>query len=288
MTDSFEWNNVEDPHFGLKIISIHSLKVHMISMLSESIQRKMKILIGYLAIYDSRNTKQASFSLSFFNLATKMNKDDILKKRREEQKKAKREESKQRQPVKSNTGKKTKTPTTTQKSVGANKAKRGAKVNARRGISTTEKATKMEVEKEIGRQQRGGKGNNTTRRNQNKQTSGSSGRTVADRKMKAKNVAGTKQNHPKQAGQKTVAAAAPPPPPQKAVKAALNAMKEVGYNVPKGVKMVVSFVSGQSGGNQNKGPSPKKSGNQQRDKGKQQNQKQNQSKSNNNNKRGRR
>ena len=188
--------------------------------------------------------------------------------------------------MKSNTGKNTKTPTTTQKSVGANKAKRGAKVNARRGISTTEKATKMEVEKEVGRQQRGGKGSNTTRRNQNKPTPGTSGRTVADRKMKAKNVAGTKQNHSKQEGQKTAIPAAAPPP-QKAVKAALNAMKEVGYNIPKGMKMVVSFVSGQSSGNQNKGPSPKKSGNQQREKGKQQNQNQNQNqnKPNNNTKR---
>jgi hypothetical protein len=195
--------------------------------------------------------------------------DDILKKRREEQKKAKKEGNKQRQAVKSNTGK-NKTPTTTQKSVGANKAKRGAKVNARRGLTTTQKATSMEVEKEIGRQQRTGKGTNKGGRTPKKQKVESSGKSTADRKMKAKNAAATKQANTKQQGQKVT------PPPQKAVKAALSAMKEVGYNVP--MKMVVSFVTGKNE-NQNKGPTPKKSGNQQRDKGKQQNQ----GKSNNNN-----
>lgn len=204
------------------------------------------------------------------------NTDDILKKRREEQKKAKKEGSKQRQAVKSNTGKNTKTPTSTQKSVGANKAKRGAKVSARRGLSTTQKATSMEVEKEIGRQQRGGKGNNKTRRTPNKKRVESSGKSAADRKMKAKNVAATKQSNIQQQGQNATA------PPRKAVKAALNAMKEVGYNVPKGMKMMVSFVSEKKDENQKKGASPKKSsGNPQREKGKQQNQ----GKSNNDNRR---
>lgn len=217
-----------------------------------------------------------SFSYKFCDWY-QMHIDDILKKRREEQKKAKKEGNKQRQAVKSNTGK-NKTPTTTQKSVGANKAKRGAKVNARRGLTTTQKATSMEVEKEIGRQQRTGKGTNKGGRTPKKQRIESSGKSTADRKMKAKNTAATKQTNTKQQGQKVT------PPPQKAVKAALSAMKEVGYNVPKGMKMVVSFVAGKNE-NQNKGPSPKKTGNQQRDKGKQQNQNQGKSNNNNNNRR---
>lgn len=216
----------------------------------------------------------------YINVVTDIhfNTDDILKKRREEQKKAKKEENKQRQSVKSNAGKNTKTPTSTQKSVGANKAKRGAKVSARRGLSTTQKPTSMEVEKEIGRQQRSGKGNKT-RRTPNKNRVESSGKSAADRKMKAKNVAAVKQTNIKQQGQTATA------PPRKAVKAALNAMKEVGYNVPKGMKMMVSFVSEKKDENQKKGASPKKSsGNSQREKGKQQNQ----GKSNDNNRRRRR
>lgn len=156
-------------------------------------------------------------------------------------------------------------PSTDQKTTGANKAKRNAKINARRGITQTEKATSMEIEKEVNRQHVGPKGQKNRRSNINKNTPGVSGKSVADTKMKVKNQS-LKQ---KQTTNGNAAITTTPPPPKKAVKAALNAMKEVGFSVPKGMKMVVSFVPGQNSGQSSKGSSTPKqnAGNQQQRRG---------------------
>lgn len=89
------------------------------------------------------------------NLNLGLSLDDIIKQRKAEEKKE--QGSKKRTPVKAKETKKGK-PTSSQKATGASKAKRDAKMAAKRGISKSTKPTKGQVEKEINRQQRSGKG----------------------------------------------------------------------------------------------------------------------------------
>eukprot|EP01083_Nonionella_stella_P177559 624503_1 len=94
---------------------------------------------------------------------------------------------------------KSKKPTNAQKAVGSGKAKRNAKLANKRGISNDTKATPMEVEREVYRQQRtgggrgGSGGNGRTRsetqprrseRNRNNKQNQNQNRSVADRNVK--------------------------------------------------------------------------------------------------------
>ena len=163
---------------------------------------------------------------------------------------------------------KSKKPTNAQKSVGSGKAKRNAKLANKRGISNDTKATPMEVEREVYRQQRtdggragggGGGGNGRTRsetqprrseRNRNNKQNQNQNRSVADRNVKAKN----KKQREQQQKQKQQNVVTPAPPTKKAMKAAMNALKDTGYVAPRGMKMVVSFVGSNTAKNTNSKP----------------------------------
>lgn len=217
-----------------------------------------------------------------------MSLDELIKARRTETAQVKKVHAaaaaeKQRTNVKAKTKQNTKKPTIVQKSVGAGKAKRNAKTAAKRGLVNSPKATPMQVEREIYRQQRtGGKkngGNNnpgqggraqtrgTTTPRRSEKAKANSARSEAEMKVKARKAleakkkvqAATKKAQEaakKKGAQKKVNPAsatngnkkmngqkAPAPPTKKAVKAAMTALKSAGFSAPKGLKMVVSFVN---------------------------------------------
>ncbi len=141
------------------------------------------------------------------------------------------------------------------------KAKRNAQTAARRGIAQNDKPTKMDVEKEVYRQQRAGSGGGAGaggRRgilrpggnNSNNNNGGGGGRprrsvrvnavsrTEAERKTKAKNLAEKRKNQQVNTNNKDTSIKAPP---KKVVNAAVKAMKSSGFSPPKGMKMVISF-----------------------------------------------
>lgn len=167
---------------------------------------------------------------------------------------------------------KSKKPTNAQKAVGSGKAKRNAKLANKRGISNDTKATPMEVEREVYRQQRtgggrggGGGGNGRTRsetqprrseRNRNNKQNQNQNRSVADRNVKAKNKKQREQQQQQtqKQKQKQQNVVTPAPPTKKAMKAAMNALKDTGYVAPRGMKMVVSFVDGNTAKNTNSKP----------------------------------
>jgi hypothetical protein len=153
-------------------------------------------------------------------------------------------------------------PTNVQKSVGSNKAKRNAKVSSKRGVSDTSKPTPMEIEREVYRQSRtGGKSkkdsDSTPRRsrriqaNQKKNVkegrvggkTRSSNKSLADQKIKQKNIARQRKQGQQQQANKNKAKEEVVKPPKKAIGVAKKAMQEAGFVPPKGMKMVVSFVA---------------------------------------------
>lgn len=146
-----------------------------------------------------------------------------------------------------------------QKSIGANKAKRNAKLAAKRGIASNDKPSPMEIERQVFRQQRrrtgggerggGGVGNvgsrtgNTTNGPPRRSTRirNHPGRTDADMKVKARNMNNRRKdsNNNNNTRSKNDAIRAPS---KKVVNAALKAMNTAGYTAPKGLKMVISFA----------------------------------------------
>mmetsp|Transcript_7008 Transcript_7008/g.13214 ORF Transcript_7008/g.13214 Transcript_7008/m.13214 type:complete len:293 (-) Transcript_7008:703-1581(-) len=163
-------------------------------------------------------------------------------------------------------GKQQQKPSNVQKSIGSNKAKRGAKISSKRGVSDTSKATPMQIEREVYRQTRTGGSKNESevaprrsRRNRNKQNSAneqqgsgggrSSNKSIADQKMKQKNIARQKKQGQQQQQQqqqqvnKIKGNEEVVKPPRKVIGVAKKAMKDAGFIPPKGMKMVVSFVA---------------------------------------------
>mmetsp|Transcript_30515 Transcript_30515/g.46228 ORF Transcript_30515/g.46228 Transcript_30515/m.46228 type:complete len:229 (-) Transcript_30515:724-1410(-) len=128
------------------------------------------------------------------------------------------------------------------KTVGRGRAKRQAAANARRGISDSKKPSKMEVDKEVKRETR-----RTARNAKNKPQPGRKPKSEAVIKTKAKQDKKRKQENKKKGSGDL---AIPPtwiggtrrPPSKKAVTAAVEAMKDSGFTVPKGMQMVISFA----------------------------------------------
>lgn len=139
--------------------------------------------------------------------------------------------------------------------MGSNKAKRNANMAAKRGLSQSSKATPMQVEREVYRQARGGGPKTRSadqprrserNRNAGKKNASGSNKSIADQKMKAKNLKKKQQQQNQQGVRKDNAA---PAPTRKAATAAKKALREAGFQPPKGMKMVISYVSTDSGGN---------------------------------------
>lgn len=130
---------------------------------------------------------------------------------------------------------------TVDRTVGRGRAKRQAAANARRGISDSKKPSKMEVEKEVSRETR-----RSGRNQKNNPQAGRKQKSEAAIKAKEKQDKRRKQGNKKGSGETEI----PPtwiggtrrPPSKKAVTAAVEAMKESGFTVPKGMQMVISFA----------------------------------------------
>lgn len=131
-------------------------------------------------------------------------------------------------------------PTRDDKNVGRQKATRTANLNARRGIQTSNKPSAMDIEREVYRQSRKSMpaaavatSFRRARRNPKDSTS-----QVKDRRVK-------KDQQQKPLAQKIVPVSVgglKKPPSQTAITAAVEAMSSKGYNVPKGMQMVISFA----------------------------------------------
>jgi len=137
---------------------------------------------------------------------------------------------------------------TADKAVAKGRAARQAGANARRGLREDNKPSAMEVEREINRQVKMSSSNRAG--GEKKET----GPKMAQRPPhvnggKGKNAAGKQKA--KQDGQKQASDTPLPPtwiggtrrpPSVKAVTAAITAMQENGFKVPKGMQMVISFA----------------------------------------------
>mmetsp|Transcript_4571 Transcript_4571/g.6675 ORF Transcript_4571/g.6675 Transcript_4571/m.6675 type:complete len:383 (+) Transcript_4571:76-1224(+) len=88
--------------------------------------------------------------------------DDMIKARRAEKKESSKKTK--RTPIKSSQNISNNKPTSAQKSLGSSKAKRKASMAAKRGLKSDEKPSRGQVEREVYRQQRGGRSNNTASR----------------------------------------------------------------------------------------------------------------------------
>ena len=136
----------------------------------------------------------------------------------------------------------TRTATLADRQVAKGKAKRTAAANARRGLATTAQPSAQEIEKEVYRQTR--RATSSTKKQQDQQVmKGRKPRSQADIKTKARNE---KKAEPKKKADNSI----PPtwiggtrrPPSKKAVTAAVEAMQQSGFKVPKGMQMVISFA----------------------------------------------
>eukprot|EP00550_Attheya_septentrionalis_P010729 CAMPEP_0198304756 /NCGR_PEP_ID=MMETSP1449-20131203/57564_1 /TAXON_ID=420275 /ORGANISM="Attheya septentrionalis, Strain CCMP2084" /LENGTH=239 /DNA_ID=CAMNT_0044007285 /DNA_START=51 /DNA_END=770 /DNA_ORIENTATION=- len=167
--------------------------------------------------------------------AVNMSLDDMIKARREK-------EGKARKP-KAGNGK----PTLAQQSVGRGKAKKSAAANARRGLGGGDslKPSAMEVEKQIYRAQRTGPNKTPTNATA---TGGKRSRRIADVKARDKIQKGKKLTMQQKQAKFANAGRGPTTnqptnaPTKKVTSAALAAMKQAGFQVPKGMKMVIQFA----------------------------------------------
>ena len=172
--------------------------------------------------------------------------------------------------IKRRTSTRKKTPSKAAEATGKGKAQRQAAANARRGISKAAKPSKMDVDKQVNRQQknhqkggnnnnndnnnRGGRGNNAGRRAT--APSAASVRAKAANKGKGNanaNNANTNNN------QGVIQA-----PSQQAISAAARAMKDNGFKPPKGMQMQITFVpkkTPNNNSNSNQGGGKKQQGN---------------------------
>lgn len=158
-----------------------------------------------------------------------------------------------------------------EKSLSTNRAKRNAKTAARRGLANNGDKSKPDpksIEREAYRLQRSGKNavasrtrsfgqprrssrlrtaNNSNSNNTNRQGNrNNNNKSAVDRKIKAKNMRGKKQNQSSNNSNRTLQ-----PPSKKAFNAAVKAMNSAGFTAPKGMKMVISFAPTESKNNNN-------------------------------------
>ena len=146
------------------------------------------------------------------------------------------------------------------KALGTTRAKRNAKTAARRGLSNNTKADPKSIEREVYRLQRTSgsangvgsrtrsngqprrsnriRNNNNTSNNRNNNKENT--RSVADRKIKAKNLKNQKNNNHGNVLK---------PPTKKAFSAAVKAMTSAGFKAPQGMKMVISFAPTENNNN---------------------------------------
>jgi len=120
------------------------------------------------------------------------------------------------------------------RSIATGRAKRAATVNKKRGLSTQNKPTAMEIDQENYRLSRNA---NASRRNQEQKLS--NGRlppnsSLRDKKKKQKVNSNSNANANANARQKT--------PSKKQLNAAVQGMKNAGYCVPDGYTMTMQFV----------------------------------------------
>lgn len=142
------------------------------------------------------------------------------------------------------------------RSVATSRAKRNAAMNARRGLATTNKASAMDVEKEVKKQVAKSTQQHAAQLKKNeaqkKQTPVSAGpRLTPQEKAAARRE---KRRIRKEAGAAAAAGISvmggakgdvvtlTRPPSKKAVKAAVEAMRSTGFTVPEGMQMVISFA----------------------------------------------
>jgi hypothetical protein len=144
------------------------------------------------------------------------------------------------------------------RSIATSRAKRDAKMNARRGITTSDKPTAMQVEKEvqaqhkqtiakkaaaIEKEKKSKKPNNpnetaterakTRRRNRQITQEAKKNKLQQQQKKAPANTSGGKALQTAVIGR---------PPSKKAIKAAVAAMEEKGFQMPPGMQMVISFA----------------------------------------------
>jgi hypothetical protein len=159
-----------------------------------------------------------------------------------------------------------------QKSVGAGKAKRNAKIANRRGLASSNKANPVQIEREIYRQQRGGGGNNSNNFNGNDNGPRTRSATQPSRSIRSRNNNNNKNNVINEAARKIKAknlekkrnaknnnnnsnnnnnnnGPVVKAPSKKVMNAAMAAMQSAGYTAPKGMKLVVSLAPSTGGGN---------------------------------------
>jgi len=133
-----------------------------------------------------------------------MSLDDLIKSRRDESKKAPRRSTRRRtDPKKPTTSLRNAAQNTNRRAEGSRRAKKSAATNFRRGMRDTKAPTKMEVEKEI--------------KKQNGTVKFKKGALKSKRPIK------------------------PRPPTRKAIKAAVSAMSSAGFKVPDGMRVVINL-----------------------------------------------
>mmetsp|Transcript_43397 Transcript_43397/g.48603 ORF Transcript_43397/g.48603 Transcript_43397/m.48603 type:complete len:236 (+) Transcript_43397:97-804(+) len=127
------------------------------------------------------------------------------------------------------------------RSIATGRAKRTAAVNNKRGLSTQNKPSAMQIDQEVYRQSRN---TNASKRNQEQKLS--NGRlppnsSLRDKKKKQKDNSNAKAN----ATQKT--------PSKKQLNAAVQGMKNAGYCVPDGYTMTMQFIPNEAATTTGKG-----------------------------------
>jgi len=166
-------------------------------------------------------------------------KDDLIKARNKT-----RNKPRSRVPVKSSTSMVNKKEELARKSIARSRAGRNASVSAKRGISTSKNPTQKQVEQELYRSQRV-----VPMKPYSQRLSGDS-KTKSDKNMKTRNkklnidqfsTLHGKRNNVKTTENKTR------PPPKRVVRAAKAAMKNAGFEAPRDMQMVISFVPSGSG-----------------------------------------
>jgi hypothetical protein len=126
----------------------------------------------------------------------------------------------------------------TDRSIATARAKRSAAMAARRGLSNTPKATKMEIDEQVTKQ--AGK---TAAKMAKKQPP-----TAADAHLSGQDKA-RKRRHKRAAKREAHQASSSAvvsmvrPPPKKAVKAAVNAMEQSGFQIPAGTLHVLVVLA---------------------------------------------
>lgn len=142
------------------------------------------------------------------------------------------------------------TTSTADKTVAKGRAKRTAGANARRGLVATDKPSAKAIEKEVVRQAK-----RKPKAKPAEPQKGRKARSEADIKMK------NKQTQKEKASKKKSAEPYMPPawiggtrrpPSKKAITAAVDAMTDSGFKVPRGMQMVISFAPAP-----NQNPTPK-------------------------------